>query len=83
MRFGLRSLTAFAIVALSAATLHSAASQAATSYPWCVLQSASCNNDCSYTTIEKCRASAAGVGSCQQNPAFTAASPARLDRARR
>ena len=74
----------FRALALVGATLSGPlAAAAAPVYPWCVLQSGPCNNDCSYVTIEQCRAAASGVGTCYQNPAFTVASQAKPERVRR
>ena len=84
MRIGILSLTVLAAVAFAVATSPSASAQTATVYPWCVLQSGPCSNDCSYATIEQCRATASGgVGTCYQNPAFTVASQGRPVRMRR
>lgn len=83
MRIGGFSFAACSVIALSSAIAQFTPAQAAPTYPWCVLQSGPCSSDCSYTTIDQCRAAASGVGTCFQNPAFTAASPARSTRLRR
>jgi hypothetical protein len=74
MRIGIPSLTVFAAVAFTVATLPSASAQTATVYPWCVLHNSTCSGDCSFITIEQCRATASGgVGFCYKNPAFAVA----------
>jgi Protein of unknown function (DUF3551) len=84
MRIGILSLTVLAAVAFTVATSPSASAQTATVYPWCVLQNSTCSGDCSFTTIEQCRATASGgVGFCYQNPAFTVASQGKPVRTRR
>jgi Protein of unknown function (DUF3551) len=84
MRIRVLLLTVLAAVALAVATSPSASAQTATVYPWCVLQNGACSSDCSYATIEQCRATASGgVGFCYQNPAFTVASQGRPVRMRR
>jgi Protein of unknown function (DUF3551) len=37
-------------------------------YPWCVLSDSI--PACDYQTYEQCRATAAGIGACVQNPRF-------------
>ena len=71
MRIGILSLTVLAAVAFAVATSPSASAQTATVYPWCVLQSGPCSSDCSYATIEQCRATASGgVGFLLSEPGF-------------
>lgn len=84
MRISLRSLAVLGTVAVGA-TLQVAppAAAAAPIYPWCMQPVGTWGPDCSYTTIEQCRASAAAVGFCYQNPAYSVAIQGRPDRMRR
>ena len=66
------------LASLIAATLVAPAPQGASAqnapiYPWCMQPSARWGPDCNYTTIEQCRATAAAVGFCYQNPSYTVA----------
>jgi hypothetical protein len=77
-----RTLLAIAgLVTLGATAPNPAA--AAPIYQWCMQPSAPWGPDCAYTTIEQCRATAAAVGFCYQNPAYTVATQGKPDRARR
>lgn len=83
MRIVVVSLTVYATVALLGAPSRFDSAQAATTYPWCMQPVGTWGPDCSYSTIGQCRASAAGVGFCYQNPAFEAAGQSRPQRMRR
>jgi hypothetical protein len=69
------SPAAFGAIALLGATLQSPAPAGAGApiYPWCMQPSARWGPDCYYSTIEQCRATAAGVGYCYQNPRYMVA----------
>ena len=76
----------FAIAGLVLAgvtTQNPAPALAAPIYRWCMQPSAPWGPDCSYVTIEQCRAAASAVGFCHQNPAYTVATQGKPDRMQR
>ena len=74
------AIAAFVLLGAVAHDTRPAAAQVA--YQWCMQPSGLWGPDCSYSTIEQCRATAAAVGFCYQNPAYTAAQ-GRPERMRR
>jgi hypothetical protein len=85
MRTRLPLLAVAAIAALTCATMQGDAPAAAATpiYPWCMQPNGLWGPDCYYATLEQCRAAASAVGFCYQNPAYSAATQGRPDRAPR
>lgn len=83
----MKTLASFAALALSifaGTTLPAATSaQAEPIYQWCMQPSGRWGPDCAYTTLQQCRATAAAVGFCYENPAYTVATQGRPERPRR
>jgi hypothetical protein len=76
----LASLAATVLVVLAP---REAPAQNAPIYRWCMQPSARWGPDCYYTTIDQCRATAAAIGFCYENPAYTVAmqrKPQRMPR---
>jgi hypothetical protein len=68
MKTSLLSLSA-ALVTIAAGTLAGTPARADVEYPWCTITSLNLGTpDCSYSTIEQCRAAIVGGGGfCQPN----------------
>jgi hypothetical protein len=74
-------LLALAGLVVVGATVRSPAPVAAEPiYPWCMQPSGPWGPDCMYSTIEQCRARAAAVGFCYENPAYTVAMRGKAQR---
>ena len=73
-------LAVAALAALSAVAQPSPAAAQSPVYRWCMQPSAQRGPDCYYSTIEQCRATAASVGFCYENPAWTVATQGRAPR---
>lgn len=76
-------LAAFGATALATLQTPAPAQAAAPIYQWCMQPSGRWGPDCYYTTLEQCRATAAAVGFCYQNPAYTGPTQGKPERTRR
>jgi hypothetical protein len=60
-----------AALALIAGTLMTAAPGRAQEFPYCSIPGNSAGQDCSFSSLEQCRASTRGVGTdCERNPRY-------------
>lgn len=72
----MRVVQAFVILAAALGGLPTISSARAEMppYPYCMIGTPNMGRDCTFSTLEQCRiAASAGVGFCQDNPAYTAA----------
>lgn len=83
MRPRLVALAFFTATVPTAAVLQPEPAEAAPLYQWCMQPSGRWGPDCSYVTLEQCRATASAVGFCYQNPAYTVATQGKPQRAPR
>jgi len=65
-----------AAAGLATAIIGAAPSRADIEYPYCAIAGISTGPDCSYATLDQCRAFVSGVGTaCTPNPRFRGYSP--------
>ena len=66
-----------AAAGLAAAVIGAAEARAEIEYPYCAIPGISTGQDCSYSTLDQCRAFVTGIGTwCERNPRFRASMPA-------
>jgi hypothetical protein len=73
-----------AAAGLAAAVISAAPSRAETEYPYCSIAGISVGPDCSFSTLEQCRAFVSGIGTgCELNPRFRASTLAGVRQSQR
>jgi hypothetical protein len=65
------------VLGLAAGMIGAAPARAEIEYPYCSVAGISVGPDCSFSTLDQCRAFVSGIGTgCERNPRFRAATPA-------
>jgi Protein of unknown function (DUF3551) len=66
-----------AAAGLAAAVIGAAPARGEIEYPYCSVAAIAVGPDCSFSTLDQCRAFVSGIGTvCQPNPRFRALTPA-------